>query len=52
MGVSDTHDGLLSGICIDVDADMVMMARHDSYCCRYYNCNILHEALYPWKSNK
>ena len=42
-GVSGFYDGLLSGICIDVDAGTVMIARHDSYDCRYYICNVLHK---------
>ena len=42
-GVSDFYDRLLSGICIDADADTVMIARHGSYDCGYIRCNVLHK---------
>ena len=43
MALVIVYDGLLSGICIDVDAGTVMIAWHGSYDCRYYTCNVLHK---------
>ena len=43
QSVHSIHDGTLSGICINVDAGMIMITRHDSDSCKYYICNVLHE---------